>query len=57
MRYREPLGECAIESNWERTVKQAGSVPWSAIGRVLESMPGSVLDNVLGGALGSILGV
>jgi hypothetical protein len=64
--------ECAIESNWERTVKQAGSVPWRAIGSevqqagrvlsraigsVLQSMPGSVLENALGGVLGSVLGV
>jgi len=31
-------------------------VPSSAIGSVLESMPGSVLENILG-VLGSILGV
>jgi len=30
-------------------------VPSSAIGCVLEGMPGSVLKNVLGGVLGSIL--
>ena len=29
----------------------------SAIGRVLESMPGSVLENVLGDVLGSVLRV
>jgi len=28
-------------------------VPSSAIGSVLESMPGSVLENVLGGVLGA----
>ena len=31
-------------------------MPSSAIGSVLESMPGSVLENILG-VLGSILGV
>jgi len=36
------------ELTWERTVKQAGSVPLSVIGSVLESMPGRVLENVLG---------
>jgi len=30
-------------------------VPSSAIGSVLESMPGSVHENVLGGVLGSVL--
>jgi len=34
--------ECAIESNWERTVKQAGSVQSSAIRSVLQSVHGSV---------------
>jgi len=34
--------ECAIESNWERTVKQAGSVQSSAISSVLQSVHGSV---------------
>ena len=38
---------------WERTVKQAGCVPSSAIKSVLESMPGSVLENVLGVYLGA----
>jgi hypothetical protein len=33
---------------WARKVKQAGNVPSSAIGSVLESMPESVLENVLG---------
>ena len=41
------------ELNWECTVKQAGSVPSSAIGSVLETMPGNVLENVLGTVLGS----
>jgi hypothetical protein len=36
------------ELTWERTVKQAGSVPSSAIGSVLESLIGSVLENILG---------
>ena len=45
------------ELTWERTVKQARSVPSSAIRSVLESMLGSVLENVLGGVLGSVLGV
>jgi hypothetical protein len=57
---RECSGVClraSWELTWERTVKQAGSVPSSAIGRVLESIPGSVLENVLGGVLGSVLGV
>jgi len=35
--------ESVLRAYWERTVKQAGSVPSSAIGSVLESMPGSVL--------------
>jgi len=35
------------ELTWERIVKQAGRVPLSAIGSVLESMPGSVLGSVL----------
>jgi hypothetical protein len=39
---------------WKQTVKQAGSVPSSGIGRVLVSMPRSVLENLLGGELGSI---
>ena len=34
--------ECAIESNWERIVKQAGSVQSSAIRSVLQSVDGSV---------------
>jgi len=38
-------------------IKQAGSVPSSAIGSILESMSGSVLENVLGGVLGSVLRV
>jgi hypothetical protein len=37
---------------WERTVKQARSAPSSAIGGVLESMPGSVLQSVLRAYLG-----
>ena len=45
------------EITWECTVKQAGSVPSSAVGSVLESMPGSELENVLGGVLGSVLRV
>jgi len=35
------------ELTWERTVKQAGSVPSSAIGSVFESVLGSVLESVL----------
>ena len=31
------------------TVKQAGSVPWSAVGSVLVSIPRSVLENILVG--------
>ena len=49
MCHREQLGayshagwECAIESNWERTVKQARSVQSSAIRSVLQSILGSV---------------
>jgi hypothetical protein len=34
--------ECAIESNWERTVRQAGSVQLSAIRSLLQSVLGSV---------------
>jgi hypothetical protein len=34
--------ESVLRAYWERTVKHAGSVPSSAIGTVLESMPGSV---------------
>jgi hypothetical protein len=34
---------------------QSSSVPWSAIGSVLESMPRSVLVNILGGVIGSVL--
>jgi hypothetical protein len=48
------LGVClraSCELTWEHTVKQAGSVPSSAIERLLESVPGSVLENVLGGVL------
>jgi hypothetical protein len=59
--YSQAGWECAIECDWERlecvlgnTVKQAGSVPSSAIWSVLVSMPGSVLENVLGGVLGSV---
>jgi hypothetical protein len=32
---------------WELTVKQAGSVPSSAMGSVFESVLGSVLESVL----------
>jgi hypothetical protein len=32
-------------------------VPSSAIGSVLDSMPGSVVENILGGVLGSVLRV
>jgi hypothetical protein len=35
--------ESVLRAYWERTVKQAGSVPSSAIGRVMESMPRSIL--------------
>ena len=49
------LGTCSevclrapSELTWERTVKQAGSVPSSTIGSGLKSMPGSVLENILG---------
>ena len=35
--------ESVLRAYWERTVKQAGSVPSSAIGSNLESMPGTVL--------------
>ena len=35
--------ESVLRAYWERTVKQAGSVPSSAIRSVLESMRGSVL--------------
>jgi hypothetical protein len=45
------------ELNYERTVKQAGSMPSSAIGTVLETMLGSVLQTILRHALGSVLGV
>jgi hypothetical protein len=45
------------ELTWERKVKQARIVPSSAIGSVLESMPGSVLEIVFRGVLGSVLGV
>ena len=38
---------CAIESIWERTIKQARSVPLSAIRSVLESKSGSILENWL----------
>jgi len=34
--------ECAIESNWERTVKQAGSVQSSAIRSILQRVHGSM---------------
>jgi len=57
--FRECSGVClraSWELTWVRTVKQAGSVPSSAIGSVLESMPRGVLENVLGGVLGSVLG-
>jgi len=43
-----------IMNNWACTVKQAGSVPWSTIGSVLECIPRSVLENVLGGIHESI---
>jgi len=47
MQYVSQAGwEYPIESIWERTIKQGRSVPSSAIGSVLESMPGSVLENV-----------
>ena len=41
------------EHTWERTVKQAGSVPSSAIGSVLESVLGSVIESVLRAYLGA----
>jgi hypothetical protein len=41
-RISEAGWECAIESNWERIVKQAGSVQSSAIRSVLQSVLGSV---------------
>ena len=37
---------------WERTVKQARGVPSSAIGSILENMPGSVLGSVQSSRLG-----
>jgi len=36
--YSQAGWECAIECNWERTVKQAGSVQSSAIRSVLVSV-------------------
>ena len=36
---------------------QAGSVPSSAIGSILEIMPGRVHENILGGVFGSVIGV
>jgi len=48
--------ECAIESNWELTVMQAGTVPYSAIWSVHESMSRCVLENVLGDVVGNVLG-
>jgi len=44
------------ELSWEHVVTLTGSVPSSAIRRVLESMLGNVLGNILGGVLHSILG-
>jgi len=38
--------EIVLRTYWERILKQAGSVPSSAIGSVLESMPGSVLGSI-----------
>jgi len=43
----------SLELIRERTVKQAGSVPLSAIGSVLESVLGSVIESILGVYLGS----
>jgi len=40
--YSQAGWACAIESNWERIVKQAGSVQSSAIRSVLQSVLGSV---------------
>jgi len=51
--YREQWGECAIESNWERTVEQAGSVQSSVIWTVFESLLGSMLESVLRSLLGA----
>jgi hypothetical protein len=39
----ESVLESVLKAYWERTVKQAGSGPSSAIGSVLESMRGSVM--------------
>jgi hypothetical protein len=41
------------EITWEHTVKQAESVPPSAVGSVLDSMPESVRENVLRVYLGA----
>jgi len=54
--YSQAGRECAIQSNWELTERQAGSVPSSAMESVYESMPGSVLENIPGGVLWSVLG-
>ena len=40
--YSQAGWECAIESNWDRTVKQAGSVQSSAIRNVPQSVLGSM---------------
>jgi hypothetical protein len=39
--------ESVLGAYWEHLVKQVGSVPSSAIGSILESMPGSVLKMYL----------
>jgi len=41
------------EITWEHTVTQAESVPSSAVGCVLKSMPEGVQENVLGVYLGA----
>jgi hypothetical protein len=54
--YSQTGWECAIESNWERTVMQAGSVPSSAIGSVLSSRLGVNLRTYSEVYLGVYLG-
>jgi hypothetical protein len=45
------------ELNCERIVEQAGSMPSSAIGTVLDTMLGRVLQTILRHVLGRVLGV
>jgi len=45
----------SCELTWERIVKQAGSLPSSAIGILFESILGSVLESILKAYMGAYI--